>query len=70
VNSPTTQTRGRRRAPWYATTPRDSHTPPWYVWCGVASLLCFGTVTIAGGTPLTLLLPVVLLVLALAAWKW
>jgi hypothetical protein len=44
--------------------------PPWYVWCSVVGLLFFGTATLAGGSPLALLLPALLLVLSLVTWKW
>jgi hypothetical protein len=60
----------RRRVPWYATTPRDSRVPPWYVWCAAISFLSFAVRTVVvGDDPLLPLLSCMLLVLSLVAWN-
>lgn len=39
MNSQTTEQAPSRRLPWYATSPKDSRVPPWYVWCGFLALV-------------------------------
>jgi len=51
MNSPTTPTRERKRVPWYASTPRDSRIPPWYVWCAILCFLSLGDTITTGASP-------------------
>ena len=69
MNSPTTPTRERKRVPWYATTPRDSRIPLWYVWCAILCFISIGITIVTGASPAALILPSVLLVLSLLAWR-
>lgn len=57
------------RVPWYATSPRTRLIPPWYVWCGVLSLLCGIAGVVLGRSPAELIFGVLVLAATVIAWR-